>query len=173
MQAVQGIVSRSLDPLKAAVISITQISAGDAFNVIPQAVTLRGTVRTLEEEVRDLVEHRLGTAVHHIAEAFGATGALHYTRHYPVTVNAEIGVERALEAAAEVAGAQKVDADLPPSLGGEDFSFMLNERPGAMIFVGNGPSAGLHHPAYDFNDAVIPWGCSYWTTLVRQRLPRA
>ena len=171
VQAAQTIVSRNLDPLHSAVLSITQITAGDAFNVIPQVVTLRGTVRTLDESVRDLVEENLGRAVAGIAAAFGAVGELDYQRHYPVTVNSEIGVERALAAAAEVAGADNVSGDMPPALGGEDFSFMLNERPGAMIMVGNGPSAGLHHPKYDFNDEVIPWGCSYWTTLVRQRLP--
>lgn len=171
IQAVQSIVSRNLDPLHSAVLSITQITAGNAFNVIPQVVTLRGTVRTLDEAVRDLIEENLRQAVTGIASAYGATGELDYQRHYPVTVNAEIGVERALRAAAEVAGSENVGDDLPPALGGEDFSFMLNERPGAMIMIGNGHSAGLHHPKYDFNDDIIPWGCSYWTTLVRQRLP--
>ncbi|WP_340109699.1 M20 aminoacylase family protein [Pikeienuella sp. HZG-20] len=170
VQAVQSIVSRNLDPLKSAVISITTIHGGDAFNVIPQAIELTGTVRTLDEEVRTMVERRLSRAVQGIADAFDAKGTLDYIRMYPVTVNDEVGAERSAAAAAEVAGAERVDTAWSPSMGGEDFSFMLNERPGAMIFVGNGPSAGLHHPAYDFNDEVIAWGCSYWTTLVRQRL---
>ncbi|QIE56175.1 amidohydrolase [Pikeienuella piscinae] len=173
VQAAQSIVSRNLDPLKSAVISITTIHGGDAFNVIPQTIELTGTVRTLDEEVRTMVERRLNRAVQGIADAFDAKGTLDYIRMYPVTVNDEMGVERAAEAAAEVAGAERVNMNWTPSMGGEDFSFMLNERPGAMIFVGNGPSAGLHHPAYDFNDEVFAWGCSYWTTLVRQRLRAA
>ena len=171
VQAVQSIVSRNLDPLKSAVISLTTIHGGDAFNVIPQAIELTGTVRTLDEEVRSMVERRLGKAVQGIADAFEAKGTLDYIRMYPVTVNHPDGAERAARAAAEVAGADRVDTEWSPSLGGEDFSFMLNERPGALIFVGNGPGAGLHHPEYDFNDEAIAWGCSYWTTLVRQRLP--
>ena len=171
IQAVQTIVSRNIDPVKSAVLSITQMSAGDAFNVIPQAVKLRGTVRCLDEDVRDMVEANLGRAVDHIAQAFGAKGELEYLRLYPVTVNNDTAVDHVIAAAAEVAGAENATADMPPALGGEDFSFMLNERPGAMIMVGNGPGAMVHHPKYDFNDEVIPWGCSFWTTLVRQRLP--
>ncbi len=171
IQAVQSIVSRNLDPLKSAVISITTIHGGDAFNVIPQAITMTGTVRTLDEEVRALVERRLAKAVSHIAEAFEAKGTLDYIRMYPVTVNDVEGAARAGDAAAEVAGEDRVNREWDPAMGGEDFSFMLNERPGAMVFVGNGPSAGLHHPEYDFNDEAIAWGCSYWTTLVRRRLP--
>lgn len=170
IQAVQSIVSRNLDPLKAAVVSITTIHGGDAFNVIPQSIAMTGTVRTLDETVRAMVQERLERMVHGIAAAFGATGRLEYETLYPVTVNDPVGAERAASAAREVAGEARVHTGWPPSMGGEDFSFMLNERPGAMIFTGNGPSAGLHHPAYDFNDEVIAWGCSYWTTLVRQRL---
>ncbi len=171
IQAVQTIVSRNLDPIESAVLSITQINAGDAFNVIPQKVNLRGTVRCLDEAVRDMVEEKLGRAVEHIAAAFGAKGELEYLRLYPVTVNNADAVENVLAAAAEVAGLENTSGEMPPALGGEDFSFMLNERPGAMIMVGNGPGAMVHHPKYDFNDDVIPWGCSFWTTLVRQRLP--
>ena len=173
LQAVQTITSRNMDPIDSAVISLCTISAGNAFNVIPQAVEMTGTVRTLREEVRDMIEERLGVMVEHVAAAFGGTGKLEYIRHYPVTVNHERETELAAAAAQEVAGVDNVHLDMPPTLGGEDFSFMLNEVPGAMINVGNGPSAGLHHPLYDFNDDVIPWGCSYWTTLVRQRLPAA
>ena len=173
IQAVQSIVSRNIDPLKAAVISITTIRGGDAFNVIPSAITMTGTVRTLDEEVRSRLEERLARAVRGVADAFEAKGHLDYIRMYPVTVNDRLGAERAAEAAVDVAGADRVDRAWSPAMGGEDFSFMLNERPGAMIFVGNGPSAGLHHPGYDFNDEVIAWGCSYWTTLVRQRLAPA
>ncbi|MDK3018827.1 M20 aminoacylase family protein [Pseudodonghicola flavimaris] len=171
LQAVQTITSRNKDPIDSAVVSLCTIHAGNAFNVIPQAVELTGTVRTLREEVRDMVESRLGAMVEHIALAYGGEGKLEYTRHYPVTVNHERETGLAAQAAQAVAGVDNVHLDMPQTLGGEDFSFMLNEVPGAMINVGNGPSAGLHHPMYDFNDEVIAWGCSYWTTLVRQRLP--
>ncbi|WP_417718991.1 M20 aminoacylase family protein [Salipiger sp.] len=171
LQGVQTLTSRNLDPIDSAVVSLCTIHAGNAFNVIPQAVEMTGTVRTLREEVRDMIEQRLGAMVENIAAAFGGVGTLDYTRHYPVTVNHERETGLAARAAQEVAGMENVFLDMPQTLGGEDFSFMLNEVPGAMINVGNGPSAGLHHPLYDFNDDVIAWGCSYWTTLVRQRLP--
>jgi len=173
LQAVQSITSRNLDPIDSAVISLCTIQAGNAFNVIPQDVVMTGTVRTLREEVRDMIEERLSAMVENIAAAFGGLGTLDYVRHYPVTVNHERETELAALAAQEVAGAQNVHLDMPQTLGGEDFSFMLNAVPGAMINVGNGPSAALHHPEYDFNDDVIAWGGSYWTTLVRQRLPVA
>ena len=170
IQAVQTIVSRNIDPLKSAVVSITTINGGDAFNVIPPVITLTGTVRTLDGGVRDLVEKRLQKAVAGIADAFDAKAELRYVRSYPVTVNNAAKLENAVRAAAEVVGAANVKADLPPTMGGEDFAFMLEAVPGAFIFAGNGPSAGLHHPQYDFNDELIPFGCSYWTTLVRQLL---
>ncbi|MDZ5697421.1 M20 aminoacylase family protein [Chelativorans sp. M5D2P16] len=170
IQAVQTIVSRNIDPLKSAVVSITTIHGGDAFNVIPQSVMLTGTVRTLDPAVRDEVEQRLSKAVAGIAAAFDAKAHLDYIRSYPVTINDAEKTTLAAAAAAEVAGQANVQTDLAPVMGGEDFAFMLEEVPGAMIFAGHGPSAGLHHPEYDFNDELIPWGCSYWTTLVRQRL---
>lgn len=170
IQAVQGLVARGLNPMDNAVISLCTIHAGDAFNVIPQQVELTGTVRTLREEVRTQIESDLRQLVIQTCAARGAQGELEYIRMYPVTVNDPDGTKRAARAAQEVAGPDRVTLDMPPSMGGEDFSFMLNEVPGAMINVGNGPSAGLHHPAYDFNDDVIAWGCSFWTTLVRQRL---
>ena len=171
LQAIQTLTSRNLDPVDSAVVSLCTIQAGNAFNVIPQEVTLTGTVRTLREEVRDMIEERLTDMVTHIAAAFGALGKTEYIRHYPVTVNHERETGLAAKAAQEVAGLNNVHLDMPQTLGGEDFSFMLNEVPGAMINIGNGPSAALHHPEYDFNDDVIAWGSSYWTALVRQRLP--
>lgn len=171
IQAVQAIAARTVDPMDAAVISITTIHGGDAFNVIPQSLRLTGTVRTLRDAVRDHVEARLEQAVAGIATAFGAKGKLDYSRHYPVTVNHQEETEYAALAAEAVAGFGRVSRDMPPSLGGEDFAFMLNEIPGAMINIGNGESANLHHPSYDFNDEAIAWGCSYWCELVRQRLP--
>src|SRR5699024_10164085 len=114
---------------------------------------------------------RMTRMVAGIAEAFGAQGRLDYGRHYPVTVNHAAETGFAAQAAAAVAGAEHVRTDMPPTLGGEDFSFMLNAVPGAMIKIGNGDSAGVHHPEFDFNDEAIPWGVSYWCMLVRQRLP--
>lgn len=171
IQAIQTLTARTIDPLDSAVISITTIHGGDAFNVIPQSIKLTGTVRTLREEVRNLVEEKLTRAVQGIADAFGAKATLDYQRNYPVTVNHEHETELAALAAEAVSGAERVTRDMPATLGGEDFAFMLNEVPGAMINIGNGLSANLHHPKYDFNDDVIAWGCSYWTTLVKQRLP--
>lgn len=171
IQGVQGVMSRQIDPMDNAVISLCTIHAGDAFNVIPQEVEITGTVRTLREEVRTGIEEKLRKLVENTCTAQGAEGHLEYIRMYPVTVNDPVGTTRAASAAQEVAGMDRVSLDMPTSMGGEDFSFMLNVVQGAMINIGNGPSAGLHHPAYDFNDDVIAWGCSYWTTLVRQRLP--
>ncbi|MBN9002150.1 MAG: amidohydrolase [Rhizobiales bacterium] len=171
IQAVQTITARTINPMDSAVISITTIHGGDAFNVIPQTIRMTGTVRTLKDSVRDHVEARLNQAVTGIAAAYGAKGKLDYSRHYPVTVNHEQETELAAVAAEAVAGVGRVTRDMPATLGGEDFAFMLNEVPGAMINIGNGPGANLHHPAYDFNDEAIAWGCSYWCELVRQRLP--
>src|SRR5690625_1230899 len=173
LQAGQSIVSRNLDPLKAAVVSLTTVHGGDAFNVIPQSISMTGTVRTLDEDVRAMVRRRLERMVQGVADAFGARGGVEYKTLYPVTVNDPERAEHSASAAREVAGEARVHTGWPPTMGGEDFSFMLNERPGAMIFTGNGPSAGLHHPGYDCSDEAIAWGCSYWTTLVRQRLSPA
>ncbi len=173
IQALQTITSRNLDPIDGAVISVTTVHGGDAHNVIPPVVKLTGTVRTLREEVRDMIEARMGRMVEHVAAAFGATGRLDYGRHYPVTVNHAQETVHAVQAAQAVAGVERVRDGMPPTLGGEDFSFMLNEVPGALIKIGNGPSAGLHNPGFDFNDEAIAWGVSYWSALVRQRLPAA
>ena len=171
IHAVQTITARTINPMDSAVISITTLKAGDAFNVIPQTVQLSGTVRTLRDEVRDHVETRLNQAVTGIAATYGATAKLDYKRLYPVTVNHAGETELAARAAEAVAGVGRVSRDMPATLGGEDFAFMLEVVPGAMINIGNGPSANLHHPSYDFNDETIAWGCSYWCELVRQRLP--
>ncbi|MCA1243003.1 M20 family metallopeptidase [Stappia stellulata] len=166
VQAVQSIASRNTDPLKSVVVSLTTFNAGFTDNVIPQTAVLRGTVRTLDPEIRDLAEARLKQIVPTIAEAFGAKATIHYKRDYPITSNHEAQTEFAAGIAREIAGADNVDTDVPPTMGGEDFSFMLQERPGAFIFAGNGDTAMLHHPAYDFNDELIPVGCSYWVKLV-------
>jgi amidohydrolase len=168
---IQSIVSRSVDPLQAAVVSICMFEAGHTDNVLPQTVRLRGTARSLVPEVRDLLERRLGEIVEGVAKAAGARAKLTYRRDYPVTRNHERQTAFAVGVASEVAGKERVNAEAPPVMGAEDFSFMLEARPGAFIFVGNGNTAGLHHPAYDFNDEVIPIGTSYLVRLVETALP--
>jgi hippurate hydrolase len=144
--------------------------AGSTDNVIPQTAFLRGTARSLNPQVRDLLETRLREVVEGTARLYGAKVTFTYKRDYPVTRNHERQTAFASAVAAEVVGRERVDTNTPPVMGAEDFSFMLEARPGAFIFVGNGDSAGLHHPAYDFNDEVIPIGTSYWVKLVETAL---
>ncbi|MGJ4942753.1 M20 aminoacylase family protein [Bradyrhizobium sp. HKCCYLS1011] len=165
----QQIVSRNVDPLESAVVSICEFHAGNARNVIAQSATLRGTVRTLTPKIRDLVEQRVREVVAGTAQITGAKIDLSYTRGYPVTVNHAEQTEIALQAAREVAGEANVH-EMPPMMGAEDFSYMLEARPGAFIFIGNGDSAGLHHPAYNFNDEAIVYGTSYFIKLVENTL---
>jgi hippurate hydrolase len=165
----QSIVSRSIDPLDSAVISMCEFHAGNARNVIPQTAELRGTVRTLTEEVRSLVEKRVHEVVAGVAQITGARIDLVYERGYPVTVNHASQTDRATQVAKEIAGENNVH-ETPPLMGAEDFSYMLEARPGAFIFCGNGDSAGLHHPAYNFNDEAIVYGTSYWIKLVESTL---
>jgi amidohydrolase len=167
----QTIVARSVDPIKSGLISICQFHAGSADNVIPQTATLRGTARSLLPEVRDTLENRLREIVEGTAKAYGAKATLTYNRHYPVTRNHLKQTEFAAAIAGDVVGGDRVDTDTPPLMGGEDFSFMLEARPGAFIFIGNGDTAGLHHPAYDFDDNAIPVGASYWARLVETAMP--
>ena len=168
---IQSIVSRNTDPLDAAVVSITLFQAGNTDNVIPQNALLRGTARSLSADVRDMLERRLYEIVEGTARVYGATAKLTYLRDYPVTINHELQTTFAAAVATDVVGPERVETDTRPMMGAEDFSFMLNERPGSYIFVGNGNSAGLHHPAYDFNDETIPAGTSYWVRLVETALP--
>ena len=167
--ALQSIVSRSVDPLEAAVISICEFHAGNARNVIPQTAELRGTVRTLTPEVRTLVGQRVREVVEGVARLTGARIDLDYVPGYPVVVNHMAETDFAIGVAKEVAGTGNVE-EMPPMMGGEDFAFMLEKRPGAFIFCGNGDSAGLHHPAYNFNDEAIVFGTSYWIKLVENAL---
>jgi hippurate hydrolase len=171
VQALQTIVSRSADPVESAVVSVTKFHVGDAYNIIAETAQLAGTVRTLKAEMRDLVEARIRRIVEGIAAAHDARIVLDYDRNYPVTRNHAAETAFAAKVAADVAGASGVDTDTPPVMGGEDFSYMLEARPGAFIFIGNGDSAGLHNPAYDFNDEIIPAGSSYWARLVETALP--
>jgi hippurate hydrolase len=170
INALQSIVARNVDPLAAAVVSICMFQAGHTDNVIPQHALLRGTARALTVEVRELLQRRVGEVVEGTARLYGATAKITYTNGYPVVVNRERETEFATDVAREIAGPDKVETDMPPVMGAEDFAFMLQERPGAFIFVGNGDSAGLHHPAYDFDDEVIPVGTSYWVRLAETAL---
>jgi hippurate hydrolase len=170
VNALQSIVARNVDPLESAVVSITQFHAGTADNIIPQTGQLRGTARSLTPEVRDLVEKRVREVVEGVARLYGAKATLNYKRDYPVTRNHERQTAFAAEIARDVVGRDRVDDTVPPVMGAEDFSYMLEARPGAFIFVGNGDTAGLHHPAYNFNDELIPVGTSYWVKLVETAL---
>jgi amidohydrolase len=167
--ALQSIVSRTVDPLESAVISMCEFHAGNARNVIPQTAVLRGTVRTLTAEVRELVEKRVREVVAGVAQMTGAKIDLVYERGYPVVVNHAAQTDAAIQVAKEIAGDGNVQ-DMPPMMGAEDFAYMLESRPGAFIFCGNGNSAGLHHPAYNFNDDAIVFGTSYWIKLVENTL---
>jgi len=167
--ALQSIVSRNADPVEQIVVSVTSIeSASKAYNVIPQSVHLRGTIRTLTKEMRDLAEERFVAIAEQTALVFGAHAEVQYHRGYPATVNHETQTDFAAEVAASVAG--KCDP-APLVMGGEDFSYMLEERPGAYILMGNGDGAPVHHPEYNFNDEAIPAGCSWWAGLAEQRMP--
>ncbi|HWK95731.1 MAG TPA: M20 aminoacylase family protein [Pseudolabrys sp.] len=168
---IQSVVSRNTDPLKSAVVSICIVEAGSADNIIPQTVRLRGTARTLDDKVQDMVEANLARLVENTGAAFGAKAKLTYRRNYPVLVNHEAETGFAASVAQEIAGKERVNTRLPPMMGAEDFSFMLRKRPGAFIWVGNGDTAGLHHPRYNFNDDAIPVGTSYWVRLVETALP--
>jgi hippurate hydrolase len=171
VQALQTIVSRSVDPIEAAVVSVTKFHAGDAYNIIAETAQLAGTVRSLKPEIRDLVESRFRTIVAGLGTALGAKVALRYVRNYPITSNHPAETTFAAKAAGDIVGTAHIDTNAPPVMGGEDFSYMLEARPGAFIFIGNGDSAGLHNPAYDFNDEIIPIGCSYWARIVESAMP--
>ena len=169
VQALQTVVARNVDPLESAVISTCSVKTGDTFNVIPQIATLLGTVRTLTEGVRNLCEERIRAIVQTLPPVFGATATIEYNRGYPVTRNDPERTRFLAEVAADVGSA--VDTGAAPLMGSEDFAFMLEERPGAYIFLGNGDTAGVHHPAYDFNDAAIPYGVSLWARIVETGMP--
>ncbi|NTJ43972.1 amidohydrolase [Agrobacterium larrymoorei] len=166
----QMIASRNADPIRSVVVSVTRFQAGSSHNIIPNEALIAGTVRTLDEDVRDMAEARIKQMAEGIALANGAQAEASYERYCPVTVNHAVETDYAIRIAQDVAGESNVDPDVDPSMAGEDFSYMLRERPGAFIFLGNGESAGLHNPSYDFNDEAIAYGISYWVKLVEQRL---
>jgi hippurate hydrolase len=166
----QLIASRETDPLESVVVTVASMHAGTANNIIPESATLTGTVRTLSSDVRDRAEKRLPEIVTGIASTFGARAEVHYHRGYPVTVNLADPTERAVAIMRQVAGDNAVEPDVPPVMGAEDFSYMLQARPGAFVFIGNGATADLHNGAYDFNDEAIPFGVSYWVSLAETTL---
>jgi len=169
--ALQTIASRNADPIHQLVVSITSFETDStAFNVIPSKVLLKGTVRTLDPELRDLAERRIEEIASGIASAMGAEATVEYQRNYPVMVNSEEQTEFAADVAKKVSGEC---AEAPLVMGGEDFAFMLNARPGAYILVGNGDTASVHHPEYNFTDEAIPAGCSWWAEVVETRMPAA
>jgi len=171
--ALQSIASRNVHPIDSVVVSVTQIHAGDAYNVIPPKVELKGTVRTYTDAVMDVAESRMRAIVEGIPAAHGGRGELDFTRGYPATVNHEKETAIAAEVAAQIVGKENVDEDPVPSMGGEDFAYMLNERPGSYIWIGGGEASAdamLHNPGYDFNDEIIPLGASYWSKLVEHQL---
>lgn len=175
--ALQSIISRNTDPQKSGVISVTRFHAGEAFNVIPDTALLGGTVRTFDPKVQDMVIRRMEEVVTGIAAALGGSAELRYRRGYPVTINHEANAEYAAAAAGAVVGEEAVVRDIPPVMGAEDFSFMLQEKPGCYVWLGQGGQVGgegaLHHPRYNFNDDALPVGASYFVNLVEQRLGRA
>ncbi|UTH43301.1 M20 aminoacylase family protein [Loktanella salsilacus] len=169
--ALQSIASRNADPTDQVVVSVTSIeSSSKAFNVIAQRVMLKGTVRTMSKDMRALAETRLKALAEGTASAFGAKADVNYIKGYPVMVNSPEQTEFAADIARSVSGDC---AEAPLVMGGEDFAFMLEERPGAYILVGNGEGASVHHPEYNFNDDVIPAGCSWWAEIVEKRMPAA
>jgi amidohydrolase len=169
--ALQSIVSRNLDPVRQAVLSVTMLQAGIASNIIPGSVKVTGTVRTLEEDIRNFIEARLREVTNGLVATFGASAQITYRRGYPATVNAAEQAAFAGEVALDVGGTDRVDLNADPMMGGEDFAYMLQARPGAYIFLGNGDSTELHSDTYDFNDEIIPHGVSYWVRLVEKALP--
>ncbi len=174
VSALQTLVSRTVDPTDPAVLSVTAFNGGSAHNVIPSRVELKGTVRTFSPAAQDAIEAGMKRLTAQICAGLGLEGRVDYRRTYPATVNTRDEAELAARAAARVVGAERVHRHLPPSMGGEDFAFMLRARPGCYVWLGTGAgpdSPPLHHPRYDFHDAMLPVGASYWVSLVETRLP--
>jgi amidohydrolase len=175
-QGWQTIVTRNRNPLDAAVLSITQIHAGSATNVIPNDATLIGTVRTFDMKVLDLIESRMRSIAEHTAQAFDATVEFRFTRNYPPLINHAQESAFAADVLQTIVGVDNVDTQVEPSMGAEDFAFMLQEKAGCYVFIGNGEGdhrdaghglgpCNLHNPSYDFNDDLLPIGATYWVRL--------
>jgi len=170
-QGLQGIKSRMVDTHDALVLSITMIHAGTAENIVPQEATMGGTIRTLSQELREDVARRLTKIAETTAAAYGAVAEVVVQTGYPVTVNTVAQTDFAVDVARGVVGKDKVVDDMPAEMGSEDFSYMLEARPGAYVFLGQGEGAGLHHPEYDFNDEISPIGASWFVKLVETAQP--
>jgi amidohydrolase len=171
--AFQTIASREVDPQDSVVVSVTQLHGGDTWNVIPEDVVVRGTVRAFRGETQDHAEASIRRIVEGICQAAGVTAEIDYQRRYPPTINTPEEADFTASVMADVVGAENVFRDKPPKMASEDFAFMLNEKPGAYVWLGNGPGEGgclLHNPSYDFNDDALPLGASYWARLVETRL---
>ncbi len=172
VNALQSIAARNVDPLESVVVSVCALAAGEAYNVIPQTARLKGTTRTLTEAVRDLAETRIRAIAEATCAAYGAKASVDYRRGYPVTVNHPEQTDFIAKVAAEVgAGERAVDTTIVPLMGSEDFSYMLESRPGAYIFMGNGDTASVHHPKYNFSDEAIPYGVSLWAKVIETAMP--
>jgi len=149
---------------------VTRFDAGTTHNIIPDNAIIMGTVRTLNEDTRDLAENRIRQIVEGLASAHGAGWSIDYERKCPVTSNHDSETDHAIGVASSIVGTANVDANVEPTMAGEDFAFMLKRRPGAFIFIGNGDTAALHNPNYDFDDEALAYGISYWVKLTEQRL---
>lgn len=182
VQAFQSIISRNLNPIEAAVLSVTQIQAGKATNIIPDAATMSGTVRTFSLEMEDMIEERMKSLTEHICAGFGARADFNFHRRYPPTINDAIQTDFAAGVIASVLGADNLFNPVEPTMGAEDFSFMLMQRPGCYFFLGNGNGEHrdsghgtgpcmLHNPSYDFNDELIPLGATIWNAMIKAFLP--
>jgi amidohydrolase len=172
----QTVVSRNINPLDSAVISVTEVHGGTTWNVIPETVTMRGTTRSFQEQVQDMIESRMREIAQGVASSMGVSVDLDYERRYPATVNSAQETEEAIRAASMVVSEDRVLTDIQPVMGSEDFAFMLKERPGAYIAIGGGdprPNGMPHQPGYDFNDEILPIGVSYWVNLIEMLLPKA
>ncbi|MFT5580603.1 MAG: amidohydrolase [Paraglaciecola psychrophila] len=174
VEAYQTIVSRMVDPQEPAVVSVTQFHGGDAYNVIADTVEISGCTRCFSTSMQDFFEQQLQTIAEGIASAYGATVSFHYERRYPPTVNSVVETDAAAQAAIKVVGEENVNLNPTPAMGSEDFAYMLLEKPGAYIWIGNGRGEGscmVHNAGYDFNDEILPIGASYWARLVESQLP--
>ncbi|MGY3287123.1 amidohydrolase [Bradyrhizobium sp. LM3.6] len=163
---IQTLVSRKINPLDSLVISVTKLNAANAYNIIADQVEMAGTVRTHVPDLREFAERQIMTAAQGIARGFGADIEFKYRRSVPVTFNHIQETNLAISAARSLVGPASVDDKISPGMAAEDFAYMLEARPGSMIFLGNGATAGVHHPAYDFNDEALPYGIGYWVNLV-------
>jgi len=168
-------VARNLHPCDAAVVSVTQFHSGSAWNIIPEEAVLRGTIRSFKPEVQETVERAIERLCSGVASANGAQIGVVFDHRYPATVNSTAETEICRKVAAATLGEDKVRKDELPSMGAEDFAYMLREKPGCYVWLGNGPGTGgctLHNPHYDFNDGIIALGVRYWVNLVAQTLAR-